>query len=161
MANPWLRATRLLQRMPFALQRWRAVPRVFSSESLLRSELFSAEQMADHGCVLAKLHRVSQLPADDALLVRLSDNERTLSSSCAALASTLPASRRDMPAAQWLLDNFYLVEAHIRIAKSHLPPGYSASCRVWITVHPAVYRGSMTLPCKPSPTVMGGSTEKA
>jgi len=125
MANPWLRATRLLQRIPLALQRWRAMPRVFSSESLLRSELFSAEQMADHGCVLAKQHRVSQLPADDALLVRLSDNERTLSSSCAALASTLPASRRDMPAAQWLLDNFYLVEAHIRIAKSHLPPGYS------------------------------------
>ncbi|MDR6713751.1 cellobiose phosphorylase [Pseudomonas hunanensis] len=125
MENPWLGVTRLFHRLPTAIRRWGMTPRAFTYESLLRSELFSTEQMAEHGTVLATRHRLSKLPADDALLARLTDNEQTLSSSCAALASTLPSSRRDMPAAQWLLDNFYLVEAHIRIAKSHLPRGYS------------------------------------
>jgi hypothetical protein len=30
-----------------------------------------------------------------------------------------------MPAAEWLLDNFYLIEEQIRTAKRHLPKGYS------------------------------------
>ena len=29
------------------------------------------------------------------------------------------------PAAEWLLDNFYLIEEEIRIARRHLPRGYS------------------------------------
>ncbi|CAM3750570.1 Protein NdvB [Pseudomonas reidholzensis] len=125
MDNPWLGAISMLRRLPSTLRRWAAAPRAFSYESLLRSELFSSEQMAEYGTILARQHRLSKLPADDALLARLTANEQTLSSSCAALAGTLASSRRDMPAAQWLLDNFYLVEAHIRLANSHLPRGYS------------------------------------
>ncbi|MFP3499142.1 hypothetical protein SB759_33545, partial [Pseudomonas sp. SIMBA_059] len=63
--------------------------------------------------------------ANDALLDRLADNERMLSASCTALAAALPGSRPALPAAQWLLDNFYLVETHIRIAKHDLPANYS------------------------------------
>ena len=33
--------------------------------------------------------------------------------------------RRETPAGEWLLDNFYLIEEEIRTAKRHLPPGYS------------------------------------
>ena len=33
--------------------------------------------------------------------------------------------RRNSPAAEWLLDNFYLVEEQIRTARRHLPPSYS------------------------------------
>ncbi len=36
------------------------------------------------------------------------------------------ASRhRIAPAAEWLLDNYHLVEEQIRISRRHLPPGYS------------------------------------
>ncbi|HUH29918.1 MAG TPA: glucoamylase family protein, partial [Rhodanobacter sp.] len=33
--------------------------------------------------------------------------------------------KRITPAAEWLLDNFYLIEEQIRIARRHLPKGYS------------------------------------
>ena len=34
-------------------------------------------------------------------------------------------SRRITPAAEWLLDNFYLIEEQIQMARRHLPQGYS------------------------------------
>ncbi len=125
MDNPWLRPLAFLEPLRSALRCWRSPPRSFTYESLLRSELFNAEQMARHGTVLAQQHRLGRLSAEDSLLDRLTDNEHTLATSCAALAAALPSSGRVTPAAEWLLDNFYLVEAHIRIARTHLPPGYS------------------------------------
>jgi cellobiose phosphorylase len=125
MDNPWLRALSYVQRLANRARRWRAPRHAFTYESLLRSELYSAKQLAEHGTWLASQHRLSQLPADDSLLDRLADNERMLYASCTALAAALPDSRPTLPAAQWLLDNFYLVESHIRIAKRHLPSDYS------------------------------------
>ncbi|UPL08021.1 beta-(1,2)-glucan biosynthesis protein [Pseudomonas sp. IsoF] len=125
MDNPWLRALTYVQRLANRARRWRAPRHTFTYESLLRSELYSAQQLADHGNWLASQHRLSKLPADDSLLERLADNERMLYASCSALASALPDARPTLPAAQWLLDNFYLVESHIRIAKRHLPADYS------------------------------------
>ncbi|WP_110968877.1 GH36-type glycosyl hydrolase domain-containing protein [Pseudomonas huaxiensis] len=125
MENPWLRALAFARHLPELARRWRSPSRSFTYENLLRSELYSTEQMAEHGSWLAGQHRLSTLPADDALLDRLADNEKTLATSCAALAGVQPDSRPSLPAVQWLLDNFYLVETHIRIAKRHLPRGYS------------------------------------
>ncbi|MBH3454456.1 cyclic beta 1-2 glucan synthetase [Pseudomonas monteilii] len=125
MDNPWLRALAFVKRLPGHARPWRSPRHSFTYESLLRSELYSAKQMAEHGTWLASQHRLSQLPADDSLLDRLADNERMLSTCCTSLAGALPSSRPALPAAQWLLDNFYLVETHIRIAKRHLPTDYS------------------------------------
>ena len=94
-------------------------------EAPLRSELFSADQMEQHGKVLAKTHRLASGSAPDQLLTRLAKNEIALTSVCklltAAVASKLPIT----PAGEWLLDNFYLIEEQIRTAKRHLPKGYS------------------------------------
>ncbi|CAK9889463.1 MULTISPECIES: glycoside hydrolase family 94 protein [Pseudomonas] len=120
MDNPWPRALMLLKRLS-----WRPAPRTFGYEALLRSELFSAEQMANHGTLLARQHRLDPAPKADGLLARLADNERVLASSCAQFIDAQPTTRRVTPAAEWLLDNYYLVEAHIRLAKTHLPKGYS------------------------------------
>ena len=125
MDNPWLYLPAFVQRLTGFSRRWGSPRHSFTYESLLRSELYGAEQMARHGTWLASQHRLSQLSADDSLLDRLADNEQMLSTSCTALAGALPGSRPALPAAQWLLDNFYLVESHIRIAKRHLPTGYS------------------------------------
>src|SRR3546814_10461679 len=35
------------------------------------------------------------------------------------------AQRRLTPAGDWLLDNLYLIEEQVRIARRHLPKGYS------------------------------------
>lgn len=94
-------------------------------EPLLRSELFSSEQMEQHGKTLAGLHRLSPGRAPDQLLMRLAENESVLIGVRDLLAEAVKADRRITPAGEWLLDNFYLIEEHIRTAKRHLPKGYS------------------------------------
>ena len=90
----------------------------------LRSALFSADQMEQHGKDLAAMHRLAPSGADT-LLARLADNERFLADVCDLLAAAVTANRRITPAAEWLLDNFYLIDEQIRTAKRHLPKGYS------------------------------------
>ena len=97
----------------------------FEYEPILRSELFNADQMASHGIALAGQHRLSALSAKDAMLRRLDDNEQLLKRSCTALTHAQMSSRRVTPAAEWLLDNNFLIEDHIRTARTHLPKGYS------------------------------------
>jgi cyclic beta-1,2-glucan synthetase len=93
--------------------------------SPLRSELFSADQMEQHGKALASSHQLSQKPAQDHLLARLADNESILIETCDLLIAAVKAERRITPASEWLLDNFYLIEEQIRTAKRHLPKEYS------------------------------------
>ncbi|WP_295578444.1 glycoside hydrolase family 94 protein [uncultured Lamprocystis sp.] len=94
-------------------------------EPPLRAELFSAAQMEQHGKALAAAHILTPEHASDRLLVRLTDNERTLIDCCAVLMQAATATQRIAPAGEWLLDNFYLIEEQIRTAKRHLPKGYS------------------------------------
>ena len=98
--------------------------RFAGDEPPLRSALFSADQMEQHGKDLAAVHRLAPSRADT-LLARLADNERVLVEVCDLLTAAVTANRRITPAAEWLLDNFYLIDEQIRTAKRHLPKGYS------------------------------------
>ena len=91
----------------------------------LRAELFSAEQMEQHGRTLAAAHKLTHRRGPDQLLPRLAANEVVLSHACNLLTAAVRANRRITPAGEWLLDNFYLIEEQIRTAKRHLPKGYS------------------------------------
>ena len=102
-----------------------ATPTYSGDEPPLRSELFSAEQMEQHGKTLARLHAVSWDHEPDRLLARLADNEIVLLEVRNLVAEAVKGSRRITPAGEWLLDNFYLIEEQIRTAKRHLPKGYS------------------------------------
>jgi cellobiose phosphorylase len=115
MDRQWLRTIRRL---------WQPAPRTFEYEPALRAELFCAEQMADHGIQLAQQHRLSAETASDALLDRLAENAGLLASGCQVMTAAALSNQRATPAAEWLLDNFYLVEEQIRTAKKHLPKGY-------------------------------------
>ncbi|HEY5029652.1 MAG TPA: hypothetical protein VIK39_14675, partial [Candidatus Angelobacter sp.] len=94
-------------------------------EAPLRAELFSKEQMKQHGKSLAALHSVDLSRAPDQLLARLADNEKILNETCHLLTDATQANRPIAPAGEWLLDNFYLIEQQIRTARRHLPRGYS------------------------------------
>ena len=116
----------------FNFSRWRAwfrrranLGRRLGIEPALRSELFSADQMERHGRALASAHRVTTARSRDLLLARLDDNEAVLIDACELLTTATRDDRRISPAAEWLLDNFYLVEEQIRTAHRHLPKGYS------------------------------------
>jgi cellobiose phosphorylase len=93
--------------------------------TLLRSELFGVTQLAEHARQLARRHEVVQGPGRERLLERLEDNRRTIAGCQEVVAASAAAGRAVAPAADWLLDNYYLIEEQIEIAKDHLPPGYS------------------------------------
>ena len=94
-------------------------------EQPLRSELFSADQMKQHGKTLADSHDPALERAVDRLLPRLAENERVLIETRDLLTDAVKAKHRITPAGEWLLDNFYLIEEQIRTARRHLPKGYS------------------------------------
>ncbi|WP_341929180.1 GH36-type glycosyl hydrolase domain-containing protein [Methyloversatilis discipulorum] len=121
----------------------RRVERAPDDETPLRGGLFSAEQMAQHGKELAASHTLTAARLPDRLLARLAENEVVLAGVSALLAEAATESRRITPAADWLLDNFYLIEEHIRAAERHLPKGYSRElprlARGPSAGHPRVY----------------------
>ncbi|MFJ2990636.1 GH36-type glycosyl hydrolase domain-containing protein [Collimonas sp. NPDC087041] len=96
-----------------------------NDELPLRAELFSALQMEQHGRILANAHKLSTERGRDQLLSRLADNENVIIDACSQLTEAIKAGRQVTPAAEWLLDNFYLIEEQIRTAKRHLPKNYS------------------------------------
>ena len=91
----------------------------------LRSDLFSASQMEQHGRTLASLHALDEDHAPERLLARLAANEALLFEVRDLVTDAVKASRRITPAGEWLLDNFYLIEEQIRAAKRLLPKGYA------------------------------------
>src|SRR5262249_21635285 len=86
--------------------------------------LFSIDLLQHHARLLAKRHEAVVRKGPNRLLARLSSNERLLR---AYNERTLlvEKNRRITPASEWLLDNFYLTEAQIRMARRHLPRGFS------------------------------------
>ncbi len=103
------------------------VRRYVGVEQPLRSVLFSADQMREHGRILAGSHVVGLKRVSGRLLLmtRLAENEVVLLNVRTMLAEAIKVNRRITPAGEWLLDNFYLIEEQIRTARRHLPKGYS------------------------------------
>jgi cellobiose phosphorylase len=95
-----------------------------SVEPPLRAELFSPEQLVRHARVLAGNHRTISNRGTTRLLARLNENEQILRDYNRATHAA-NQTRRVTPAAEWLLDNFYLIEEQVQMARRHLPRGYS------------------------------------
>ena len=91
----------------------------------LRAELFSVEQMEQHGKALAATHVLSTSRPRTRLLERLDENERVLIETFDMLTEAVRSRLRIPPSGEWLLDNFYLIEEQIRTARQHLPKEYS------------------------------------
>ena len=91
----------------------------------LRSELFTIEQLEHHAQQLAHAHHITHEQLPEQLLKRLSDNENILFDTIQLLQQNIKEKKSISPAAEWLLDNFYLIEEEILIGKRYLPKGYS------------------------------------
>jgi cellobiose phosphorylase len=96
-----------------------------ADEEPLRLELYSSDQMETHSKALAASHKINPKSAPDRLLTRLAANEKTLLDVHNLLTKTVKDEYEVTPAGEWLLDNFYLIEEQIQIAKRHLPKLYS------------------------------------
>ncbi len=92
---------------------------------MIRAELFSAERLEQHAESLATAQRVTTRPVKvRRLAARLRDNSRILLDSHRAIAKAIGEGRAITPAAEWLVDNYHVVEEQIREINDDLPPGY-------------------------------------
>jgi len=97
----------------------------WDNDELLREELFSIERLELHAASLAVAQQVAaRPPRRPPLAVRLSDNEAVLLGAYRAIAKAVAEGRAITPAAEWLLDNYHLVEAQIREVREDLPSGF-------------------------------------
>jgi cyclic beta-1,2-glucan synthetase len=91
----------------------------------VRQELFGVERLEQHAQTLAAAQPVTHVPpAVFPLRRRLDTNAAVLLAAYRASAAELESGRGVVPAAEWLLDNYHLVEAQIREIRDDLPPGY-------------------------------------
>ncbi|MBJ7880171.1 GH36-type glycosyl hydrolase domain-containing protein [Gelidibacter salicanalis] len=91
----------------------------------IRSELYNFDQMITHASIVARSHKTFKGKRSDKLLKRLDDNESTLIEVRNLLVESIQLGQVITPAAEWLLDNFYLIEEQIVTSKKHLPKKYS------------------------------------
>jgi cyclic beta-1,2-glucan synthetase len=97
----------------------------WNSDEILREELFSTERLEQHAASLAAAQQITQHPAPrPSLGARLKDNESVLLAAYRAIAAATGEGRAISPAAEWLLDNYHLVEEQIREIRQDLPPGF-------------------------------------
>jgi cyclic beta-1,2-glucan synthetase len=94
-------------------------------EPPIRAELFSVERLEQHAESLAAAQRLSpRLRSGRLLTPRLYDNARVLIETYRAIVQATSEHQQITPAAEWLLDNFHVIDEQIREIKNDLPPGY-------------------------------------
>ncbi|MDN5568257.1 MAG: hypothetical protein L0G27_05835, partial [Paracoccus sp. (in: a-proteobacteria)] len=97
----------------------------WSDPAPVRAELFSIERLEQHALTLAARQTVTDRPPRvPTLQQRLIQNARALRVTYRDSAQEFAAGYPVAPAAQWLLDNYHLVEAQIREIRVDLPAGY-------------------------------------
>ena len=97
----------------------------------IRSELFGVERFEQHGRSLGATHRAGPARFGQATFYpRLQSNVRTLRAAHQFIALEALDGNDISPAAEWLLDNFHLIEGQLREIREGLPPRYYRSLPV-------------------------------
>ncbi|MDO9004398.1 MAG: glucoamylase family protein [Aquabacterium sp.] len=90
-----------------------------------RSEIFGVSRFADHGRSLAATHRARNAALrSTAFFPRLRDNIRVLREAHHYISAQAITGHDVSPAAEWLLDNFHLIEAQLKEIRDGLPRRY-------------------------------------
>src|SRR5579872_7011768 len=95
------------------------------AEGPIRGELFSAERLEQHAENLAAAQVTTQdIGEGRPLLPRVLENGRILLEYYRPTANTIQQGGAIAPAAEWLVDNFYIVEEQLREIRDDLPRGF-------------------------------------
>ena len=97
----------------------------WASAEAIREELFSVERLETHARSLA----AAQVAApgqgrSTSLASRLAANGTALLAAYQSISTAVDEGHAITPAAEWLIDNYHLVEKQFREVRSDLPPGY-------------------------------------
>jgi cyclic beta-1,2-glucan synthetase len=83
------------------------------------------ERLEQHAESLAAAQRTTEKPSrGENLLARIDENATALLAAYRDIAETVQEKREITPAAEWLLDNFHIVDEQIRDIRDHLPKGF-------------------------------------
>lgn len=94
-------------------------------EEPIRAELFSIERLEQHAETLAAAQTVTESSDEGRpLLPRVLENGRVLLEYYRETAKAISLEQLITPAAEWLVDNFYIVEEQLREIRDDLPPGF-------------------------------------
>src|SRR5438093_6376689 len=95
-----------------------------SAEDPIRADLFGIERLEQHAESLAAAQVVMrQSPRGRRLLQHVEHNGRVLRESYRVIANAIREERAITPAAEWLVDNFHIVDEQLRESRDDLPPG--------------------------------------
>ena len=103
-----------------------AAPRSpWNSVEAIREELFGIERLEGHARSLAAAQPVAASQAGaPGLSSRLANNGAVLLAAYVSITKAVDEGQSITPGAEWLIDNYHLVEKQFREVRSDLPPGY-------------------------------------
>ncbi|HEU4464420.1 MAG TPA: hypothetical protein VFS53_05190, partial [Gemmatimonadota bacterium] len=92
----------------------------------IRAEIFGPERLAQHARALALSQRVhpQRKRKGVPLLDRFEDNARALLAAYRALAREIQKDQPISPTAEWLIDNFHIIDEQLIEIREALPSGY-------------------------------------
>ena len=97
----------------------------YADEQPITARLFSVERLEQYAQTLAAEHQTVTQKGARATACRDSrDNGRKLVAAYRALVEAIRNGRTISPAAEWLVDNFHIVEEQLREIREDLPKGY-------------------------------------
>ena len=103
----------------------RHVRRQAGLEEPILAELFSVERLEQHAQTLAAAQKVTDAPhRGHPVQPRIAENGRILLESYRILARAIKDERAITPAAEWLVDNFPIVDEQLREIRDDLPADY-------------------------------------
>ena len=100
-------------------------PSPWEDEKPIREEMFSVERLQAHARSLAHAQNVAEKPSRGRPLAgRLAENGAALLAAYRSIVTATADGQAITPAAEWLIDNYHLVEKQLSQIASDLPPGY-------------------------------------
>ncbi|HEU4431890.1 MAG TPA: glucoamylase family protein [Pyrinomonadaceae bacterium] len=94
------------------------------NEKPFQAEFFSVERLEQYAQTLAAEHTTVTRKDRAQLLPRLEDNGRKLEAVYKSLVEAIRNGRAISPAAEWLVDNYHIVEEQLREIREDLPRSY-------------------------------------
>ena len=95
-----------------------------ADEKPFQAEFFSVERLEQYAQTLATDHKTVTRKGRALLLPRLEDNGRKLEAAYKLLVDALREGHAISPAAEWLVDNYHIVEEQLREIRQDLPRSY-------------------------------------
>ena len=115
-----------MAKLPVAISRLLpSASRDSDNDKPIRGELCSAERLEQIAASLAAEHKTVDQPKRFKLLnPRLKDNGEVLLAAYYSLTNAIREEQSVSPAAEWLVDNFHIIEEQLREIREDLPTGY-------------------------------------